>query len=210
MPAPNEGTQNLPSDAVGRFHEGLWDATAGVFRAKRSDAQGNQRVALYDAGGAALLTSANPGAVDLTDRAARLLGVTTLGAALPAGNNIIGRVRQELDAPTTWVTGFAIAPAAGAVIADTGAIATGGNYRVEIDMSVNAATGRGKEMEAQHRNAANTAHAHWQLLPAPGVVQIIWSNVPLLVNERVRIVNGPVAGDASSNYNASIRLYRLP
>lgn len=64
MAAPNDGTTNLPSDALSRYCLGIWDGAA--FWAPRADnaTAKNLKVASYDAAGNPLFTIANPGQVN--------------------------------------------------------------------------------------------------------------------------------------------------
>lgn len=193
MPAPNEETQQLPSDGGGRFFAGLWDEARGLFVAPRADAARNQRVALYNAAGEVLLTAARPGVVSLA-----------------AGTALIGRTRPEYDTPLVWVNASITTPAANQIIVDTGPVATAGKYRVEIEMAYTATAGVSKLLYLLHRDATNTITHRTLVVPAPTSWAQVWTAVPLAQNERIVVSNSGLAGDVNSTASATIRLYLLP
>lgn len=131
------------------------------------------------------------GAVDVSDRDARVLGRAKLN--YPAASGVL------------WASATIIAPAANAVICDTGAMAAG-DYRVEINAGCQGALAAGKCMIVEHRNAANGATLHSFVVPINGVTSTVWERVTVALNERIRVVNGPVAGEVTnSRYGGSIR-----
>lgn len=143
MPLPFDGTDNHPRDAVGRYHAGLWDAIAQVFRAARADSASNMKVAASDPNGDPYFTAGNPGAVDLTDRAARLLGVADvsdragrqLGAVTVAGTAAVRPLRDTGRTPVAFYaaqqSGVTAATLCSGVV-NKGGVATTGqtNYTV--------------------------------------------------------------------------------
>lgn len=101
------------------------------------------------------------------------------------------------------------APAAAAVIADSGAMAAG-SYLVEITMGFADALAAGKALSCEHRNAANGATLfEFGLCPAGTNFVQVYQRVVLALNERIRVVNLAVAGAAGSVASATIRLHLL-
>jgi len=88
--------------------------------------------------------------------------------------------------------GQLVAPAAGAVLADTAALPAG-TYDVKMGFSSDDGANQ-NEIQVQHRNAANTATlAVYSLVSATGrvgIAQTWWEyGYELAINERLRIVN---------------------
>lgn len=109
----------------------------------------------------------------------------------------------------TVASGQATAPAIGAVIADTGALPAG-TYLVEIRAAGSCVRAAGKQLEVQHRNAANAANVNI-LATTPGEpVTTETFRVVLALNERIRIVVGAVAFAAAEIANGLVRVYLLP
>lgn len=102
-----------------------------------------------------------------------------------------------------------VAPAAGAVIADSGPLPAG-EYMMEIAMASDDAAALGKYVAFEHRNAANLANVQTFILPTPGAIFFRLSRIIIQANERVRAVAGTTAGAAGASYNAMINLYPLP
>ncbi len=100
------------------------------------------------------------------------------------------------------------APAGAAVIVDTGDLANG-VYRIEATVSYSDTLAAGKELIFEHRNAADGATLHtFGAVPAATVHTFVIEKYELDVGEELRVINGAVAGAASSFARASIRLTR--
>lgn len=135
----------------------------------------------------------------------------------PGGNPLLGvqaddvavRYGGEPTRNPTAASGLSIAPAANAVVADTGPLPAGA-YFVEITLATSAAAAAGKHLQVEHRNAANAATVN-TLAGCPGgvVEQTFIERIVLALNERIRAVVGAVAFAASEGAIASIRAYRL-
>jgi hypothetical protein len=118
-------------------------------------------------------------------------------------------VRPGYPAPVANVGGQVVAPAGAAVIADTGQLPAG-DYMVEIEAGAADTLAAGKGLRVEHRNAANTANVRQgAIVPAGSSVFIQWSRVAVALNERIRVTVASVAGTASSEYGAAIRVYPL-
>jgi hypothetical protein len=105
-------------------------------------------------------------------------------------------------------SGIVIAPAANAVIADTGPLPAG-KYRVTVHFGSTGVAAVGKGMSYEHRNAANTANVRTFTWPTPmfGRVELYYVGVAL--NERVRVVNATTVGEAASRYSAYIQVLKV-
>lgn len=102
------------------------------------------------------------------------------------------------------------APAIGAVIADSGAVAAG-KYRVEFTIGNSDTVAVGKGIVLEYRNAANGATTHsLAMIGAADAMSGEIAYIDMALNERVRAIAGTVAGAASSRYHAYITLYPLP
>lgn len=114
------------------------------------------------------------------------------------------RTRLGLANPTP-ASGRVVAAAAAALIADTGALAAGA-YRVEFTVGLSGALAAGKGIDLEHRDAANAATLR-NLAHCPGgqMVDGVIERIVLAANERIRAVQGAVAGEAASVSHASIR-----
>lgn len=109
----------------------------------------------------------------------------------------------------TGVSGAVTAAAAGAVVADTGALAAG-TYRVEIAMGYSGTLAAGKHVSCEHRNAANGATlATLALVPAGDSGAFVIPKLVVALNERVRVVTGIISA-AAEVAQASIRTTLLP
>lgn len=109
----------------------------------------------------------------------------------------------------TAASGLSIAPAAGAVVADTGPLAAG-TYLVEINLMASAAAAAGKHIQVEHRDAANAANINVLSGCAGGqMFSTLVERVVVAANQRVRAIIGAVAFAASEGALASIRAYRL-
>jgi hypothetical protein len=112
-------------------------------------------------------------------------------------------------APTV-AGGSASAPAAAAVVADSGPMPAG-TYRVGVVLSISGMNAPGKQMQIEHRNAANAAtNSLLGACPAGGAIDIVRERVTLALNERIRVVVAAVALAASEVAVAEARLYLLP
>jgi len=111
-------------------------------------------------------------------------------------------VRARGNLPTAHATGRAVAPAAATVLADTGALAAG-DYEVVAHVGSDDTAAAGKDVEVEHRDAANTATLHRHLVPVPGAGSWYVPRIALALNERIRVVTG-AAGAAGSIYTADI------
>lgn len=112
-------------------------------------------------------------------------------------------------AEPTYGSGIATAPAAGAVVADTGNLAAG-SYRVEISLAIAGASAAGKDMRVEHRNAADGANIRTLGgVAAGGSVSLTLPRVTIAEGESLRAVAGAVAGAVSETYHALIVAYPL-
>ncbi|MGH3428498.1 MAG: hypothetical protein ACRDQZ_13175 [Mycobacteriales bacterium] len=109
----------------------------------------------------------------------------------------------------TAASGNAVAPGASAIIADSGQLAAG-TYLVEINLAASAVAAAGKQLQVEHRNAANAATVNVLGGTTGGqVASFIVERIVIALNERIRVVVGPVAFAATEGAVASIRAYRL-
>ena len=129
----------------------------------------------------------------------------------PASQAVTGTFFQAVQptedrprAHTVRVGAIVVAPAANAVIADSGAVT--GEYDVEIHMGSTGVAAVGKGMAVEHRNAANNANVWTYTVPTPGTATYTSRRLTFATNERIRVVNAPTAGEASSRYSAVIVL----
>lgn len=112
-------------------------------------------------------------------------------------------------ADPTVASGQATASAIGAVIADTGPMPAG-KYLLELRASASCVRTAGKQLQVEHRNAANAATLNL-LHSTPGEpTHVETFRIVLAANERVRIVVGAVAMGAGEIANGLVRLYLLP
>ena len=115
------------------------------------------------------------------------------------------RVGRPLTVQATGISGTVVAPAIGAVIADTGPL-TPGVYNVTLVLaSDDTPAAIGKNLTVQRRNAANGATV--ETLAVVPIVQPTYPVLPevtILDSERIRVVAGSVAGTAASSYSAYI------
>lgn len=109
--------------------------------------------------------------------------------------------------PSVALASSATAPAANAVVVDTGPLEAG-TYRVEAEIAFADTLAAGKLAQLQLRDAANANTVHGAAVVAGQSRALLWAGVQLKANERVRVVNGGVAGAASSVLHGAIRLYR--
>jgi hypothetical protein len=111
--------------------------------------------------------------------------------------------------PAANVAGVAVAPAAAAVIADTGPLPAG-DYQIEYEVGIAGVLAAGKGVRLEHRNAANSAAIRsGPFVPAGATESYTWSRVTLAANERIRAVVGAVAGAASEEFGCAIRAYQV-
>lgn len=112
-------------------------------------------------------------------------------------------------ADPTVAGGQATASAIGAVICDSGPMPAG-KYLVEIRASASCVRTAGKQLQVEHRNAANAATINI-LSATPGEPLVTETfRIVLALNERIRIVVGAVAMGAGEIANGLVRLYLLP
>jgi len=112
---------------------------------------------------------------------------------------------RELKRDTTWNSVKSAAPGASAVQADTGAIATGADSQLEINLAVSDTNAVGKGLVVEHRNAANSATLqNLGGCASPGNQSLIFGKYALLASERIRVLTGTAAGAASSMYISAI------
>jgi hypothetical protein len=113
----------------------------------------------------------------------------------------------QVDRAPTMGSGLSAAPAASAVIADTGALAAG-NYRIEWNCAALDTVAVGKGMIVEYRNAANSATTQRLGGCVAGATNSgSMSRLTVALNERVRIIAGTAAGAASSQYVAFIAAF---
>jgi len=102
-------------------------------------------------------------------------------------------------------TGVLVAPAAGTILADTGALAAG-NYQFRMLCSVRDTT-NAQDFQVQHRNAGNTANLKEEEIyadPLTGATNFLYSKtLTIATNERVRILNRLIVA-AGARIQASI------
>lgn len=121
---------------------------------------------------------------------AKLVPETSAGAPLPGA--------------WAYASGSAAAPAGSAVIADSGALAAG-TYDVLVEMACQDTTAVGHGMIVEHRNAANAATLKsLGGCSAPDSHTVLVARVVIALNERIRVIAGPAAGTASSQYVALV------
>ena len=123
--------------------------------------------------------------------------------------DVLSTPAPTLAAPGAAASGSVTAPAASAVIADSGAMAAG-NYLVIVDLSSTGVAGVGKYMIVEHRNAGNTATLRSVIMAVPNTHRIEWPKLVLAANERIRVINSPTAGAASEVYAAMVTLIPVP
>lgn len=117
-------------------------------------------------------------------------------------------VRPDYPPSSAWVSAESGAPAAAALVVDTGALAAG-DYRVEYTVGYADTLAAGKAAALEHRDAANAANLHTVVCPAGAVLSDVIERVTLAANERLRVVNRAVAGGVGSVLAASIRVTPL-
>ena len=147
------------------------------------------------------------GIADVSDRAARLLGViASITAAVDVSDRaarLLGKTREELVA-MTWASVKSAAPAANAVQATTGALAAG-DYDFDIALAVSDTVAVGKGLVIEHRNAADAATLfNLGAVGATEAIQIRLRRYTIALNERIRVIAGTAAGAAASMYVSAI------
>lgn len=178
--------------------------------------------------------TANIGDVDVLTLPALPAGTNNIGdvdvltlPALAAGDNVAGRFKvtdgttvasvttgssalrtEDTTQPVTVRVGtITAAPAASAVLADSGPM-TAGTYLVEFNLAAQDTLAVGKGMVIEHRNAANSATTlRLGGCTAGGSESGTIRRLTLATNERVRVIAGTAAGAASSQYVAHLALY---
>lgn len=173
--------------------------------------------------GQKLMTSSIPVVIASNQTVIPVQGNEINGAPLGAnilvvgGVDVLGNVRRWLAAadgtqkaredivPMTWVSGITTAPAANVVIADTGQL-TAGDYDFDVHMGIADSTAAvGKCLILEHRNAANAATLFNLALISQQASQVYRiRRYTIATNERLRVINGAVAGAAASRYHGAI------
>lgn len=135
----------------------------------------------------------------------KLASVDTKLASVDTG---VARLNQAIT--PTVVSAVATAPIASAVIADSGQLAAG-TYRVEVAAGFSDTLAAGKHLVVEHRDAANTGNINTLgLVPAGVALDFTVERVVVALNQRIRVVNGAVAGAAGSVAHGAVRVYLLP
>ena len=131
--------------------------------------------------------------------------IATLASATnPDGTTFALPAEPRPTAPTTRIGARVAAPAAAAVIADTGALAAG-DYSFQITLSYADTLAAGKGLVVEHRDAANTATVRpLGGVPAGDSREFVIPRYTLAANESIRVVNDGVAGAAGSAAIAAI------
>lgn len=102
-----------------------------------------------------------------------------------------------------------VAPAAGAVIADTGGIAEPGQYDLELTGGISGVAAAGKHIAFEHRNAANAATLQtYGLCPGGAGFSASIARVTIAAGERIRALNG-IIGAAGEGFQACIRMFKV-
>lgn len=128
---------------------------------------------------------------------------------LPTGSNVIGRIGFNGGNPTEG-GGVVTAAAIAALIADSGPLPAG-TYFVEVDFGGAGVNAAGKYLAIEHRNAANAATLIVRgICPYSQRGQVVCRRIVVALNERIRVVQGPVAGAAAEVGQAVVRCYLLP
>lgn len=162
-------------------------------------------------------TRAVGGVRSVGQRIGKLLGATDTiipnpsnpPAGIVASDVAIRAGGIPLTAPTV-AGGSATAPIAAALVADSGPMPAG-TYRCAFVLSASAMNAPGKQLQIEHRNAANAAtNSILGACPGGGAIEIVRERVVLALNERVRVVVAAVAFAASEVAVAEGRLYLLP
>lgn len=102
-----------------------------------------------------------------------------------------------------------VAPAAGVVIATTGALAEPGLYDIEITAGISGVAAAGKHIVFEHRNAADSATLQsYGLCPGGAGFSASLARINVAANERIRALNG-IIGAAGEAFQACIRAVRV-
>lgn len=133
-----------------------------------------------------------------------LRGLIKILATIWDSTNNWLKVALQTTAMTVHATGSTAAPAANTVIADTGTLAAG-KYDFISSAGGDAAAAAGKLLLIERRNAANTATLHRHLIPMPGFAQPIWRGITIATDERVRVITGATAFEASTTATGDIQ-----
>lgn len=106
---------------------------------------------------------------------------------------------QPVSQERTWATGRVAVLGIGAVLADTGPLPAG-VYDVKVHLAVSDAIIAGAGAFIEHRNAANAATLKdlGGQVAGGGSGVFRFENYRLALNERIRVVGGPVANGAAS------------
>lgn len=101
------------------------------------------------------------------------------------------------------------APAAGAVLADSGALVAG-LYDIKVEMACSDTPAPGRGMKVEHRNAANNATIRVLGGATPETtVQVEHFRYRLAANERVRVIAGTAAAIAASMYVSAVAVTKV-
>lgn len=111
-----------------------------------------------------------------------------------------------VGAVVSRVSGSTTTPGASAVIADTAALAAG-TYDIKVTVGYADTLVAGKIALIQYRNAANSATTNEQGCPAGASMEYWFRRLTVAANERVRVINGVIAGAAGSVLNAYIEVF---
>lgn len=104
--------------------------------------------------------------------------------------------------PLYHATGSAAAPAAAAVVADTGPMEAG-DYEIAVNIGSDDTAAAGKHALMEHRNAANDGTLHRKLMPVPGHAEWRIPRIAIAKNERVRVITGAAAA-AGTTYTGDV------
>lgn len=108
------------------------------------------------------------------------------------------------------VSGTVTGAAAGAVVCDTGPVASGGTFLLEAALAAFETPTNGRGLVVEHRDAANGATvATLAGCPTSSSVSVRVLRVRLGAGERVRVVAGAAAA-AAAVYVAAVTLYAVP
>lgn len=105
-----------------------------------------------------------------------------------------------------WVSVSSVAPGVGAVQADTGPLLATSRYDFLVHLMVSDTIAAGKGLVIEHRDAANavTLATLGGAAPNDGAGPYALSSYAMAVNERLRVIAGPVAGAVGSLYVSAI------
>lgn len=115
--------------------------------------------------------------------------------------------QERTNVATASVGASVTAPAAAAVIADTGAMPAG-DYTIDLELDASAVLAAGKGLIVEHRNAANAATLKQLGGCSAGQSRTVTiRRLTLAANERVRVIVGAVAFAAGEVATAAIQAH---